>query len=150
MKIKSFLSVLVISLVFLSSNFTIHAQAQPPVNKSDYIYEGTSTKFAVMVPDVLHFKAGVETAERMHLQKNGYKYEMVMIGELAKEIVENNDLKKYLERGIKAGMDFTICEYALDLMKVDKSKVDNRIKIIPHGWLRMYELKDMGYNTLRS
>lgn len=128
----------------------MQAQEKPGKNTSDYEYNEKSTKFAVMVPDVLHFKAGVETAERMHLKENGYVFEMVMIGELAKEIVENKDLIPYLDRAIKAGMNFSICEYALDLMEIDKSKVDKRIEIVPHGWLRMFELKDKGYNTLRS
>lgn len=150
MKVKSFFSVLMLSLVFLASSFSAQAQTKPAPNTDDYVYEGTSTKFAVMVPDVLHFKAGVETAERMRLKENGYKYEMVMIGGLAKAIVEDPELKPILDRGIKAGMKFTVCEYALDLMEVDKSKVDERIEIIPHGWLRMYELKDKGYNTIRS
>lgn len=129
---------------------SLQAQTQPPVNESDYEYNGTSTKFAVMVPDVLHFKAGVETGERMKLTENNYKFEMVIIGELSKAIVEDESLKDFLDRGIKAGMDFSICEYALDLMGIDKSKVDKRIKIVPNGWLQMYELKDKGYNTIRS
>jgi len=148
MKMRLFLNLLLISLFFFSVNS--QAQTKPPVNQEDYIYEGTSTKFAIMVPDVLHFKVGVETAERMHVKKNGYKFEMVVIGELDKEIVENEDLKSYLDRGIKAGMNFTVCEYALDLLDVNKAKIDKRIEIIPHGWLRMYELKDKGYNVLRS
>lgn len=129
---------------------TVQAQNKPVKNMDDYEYHEKSTKFAVMVPDALHFIAGVETAERMHLDKNGYTFELVIIGPLAKEIVENEELKAVLERGIKAGMDFSICEYALDLMDVNKAKVDKRIKIVPNAWLRMFELKDKGYNTLRS
>lgn len=137
-----------LSLVLSIPN--LKAQEKPPKNEDDYEYHEKSTKFAVMVPDVLHFKAGVETAERMNLKENGYQFEMVIIGELAKEVVEDPSLKSYLDRAEKAGMNFTICEYALDLLEVNKAKVDKRIKIIPNGWLRMYELKDRGYNTLRS
>ncbi len=144
---KYFFSII---LFLMTATFTLQAQDQPPVNQEDYIYEGSSTKFAVMVPDVLHFKAGVETAERMHLKENGYKFEMVIIGELSKAIVEDESLKPYLDRAIEAGMNFTVCEYALDLLGVDKSKIDKRVKIIPNGWLRIYELQDKGYNTIRS
>src|SRR5699024_2920815 len=138
MTMKTFLKMCGIFLMLMTTSIAVQAQEKPAVNQKDYIYEGSSTKFAVMVPDVLHFKAGVETAERMHLKENGYKFEMVIIGELAKAIVEDETLKPYLDSAIKAGMNFTVCEYALDLLEVDKSKIDERIEIVPHGWLRIY------------
>lgn len=148
MKTKILFSLLILG-VFMSVP-TVEAQSKPAKNTDNYEYHEKSTKFAVMIPDVQHFIVGVETGERMDLKKNGYKFELVIVGPLAKEIVENEELKAVLDRGEKAGMDFSICEYALDLMEVDKSKVDKRIKIVPNAWLHMFELKDKGYNAIRS
>lgn len=140
------------SLLFLSVFVSIPqgiAQNKSVAQTDAYAYNGKSTKFAVLISDVQHLIVGIETAAYMDVRKNDYKFELVIVGPLAKEIVENEELKTVLDRGENAGVDFSICEYALDLMGVDKSKLDKRIKIVPNAWVHMFELADQGYNTIR-
>jgi len=101
-----------------------------------------------MVADVLHFNIIVETLELLKLKENGMTFEIVMVGKLAKEIVEDPKLREGIDRSEKAGAKLVVCEYALDLFKVDKSKLDKRISKTPNAFLYMFELNDRGYNTI--
>lgn len=143
---KNFLFTLILftTLIFNSSNVT--AQTQTLANKVQY--QGSSKKLAVMVSDTGHFKATVETVELLKLKENALTFEIVIAGILAKEIIENQELIKIIDRAEKAGAQLVICEYALDILKVDKSKLDKRISITPNALLYMFELKDKGFNTL--
>lgn len=145
MKIKSLLTALFFGLFLTLSNVSY---GQTNTNNNELIYNGTSTKFGVMITDVMHFMVALETAELMNLKKNGYTFEIVMVGKLAQEIAENTELKAAIDKSEAIGAKLVVCEYALDLFKVDKSKVDKRIEITKNAWLYMFELKDKGYNTL--
>lgn len=101
-----------------------------------------------MISDVKHFNTTVQTVEILKLKENGLTFEIVIVGLLAKEIVENKELIKIIDRSEKSGAKLVICEYALDILKVDKSKLDKRISITPNALIYMFELNDQGYNTL--
>lgn len=145
MKINfSSLLILISSLIF-ASNYT-NAQTQTLSGKVEY--KGANKKLAVMISDVKHFNTTVETIEILKLKENGLTFEIVIVGLLAKEIVENKELIKIIDRSEKSGAKLVICEYALDILKVDKSKLDKRINITPNALIYMFELNDQGYNTL--
>ncbi|MCT3897488.1 hypothetical protein PF438_14440 [Elizabethkingia meningoseptica] len=143
---SSFLSTLIlITALIFTSNYS-NAQTQTLGNKVEY--KGANKKLAVMISDVKHFNTTVETAELLKLKENGLTFEIVIVGILAKEIVENKELIKIIDRAEKSGAKLVICEYALDVLKVDKSKLDKRISITPNALVYMFELNDKGYNTL--
>lgn len=137
-------AVLLFALLFNIS--ATQAQVSPTDQKLEY--KGSNKNLAVMVTDAMHFNVAVETAEQLYLKENKLNFEIVMVGILAKEIVENAELKSVIERAISAGAKLVVCEYALDLLQVDKSKVDKRISITPNAWIYMFELQDKGFNTL--
>jgi len=142
----NFLStLLLLTVLIFSSNYS---QAQTQTLGAKVEYKGSSKKIAVMVSDVLHFNVSIETIELLDLKKNGLAFEIVIVGKLAKEIVENEALKQAIDKAEKVGAKLVICEYALDLLKVDKLKLDNRIHITPNALVYMFELKDKGFNTL--
>ncbi|MEJ2881469.1 hypothetical protein [Pedobacter sp. GR22-6] len=136
--------ILIIALIFIS-NYS-NAQTQTFGNKVEY--KGAKKKLAVMISDVKHFNTTVETVESLKLKENGLTFEIVIVGILAKEIVENKELIELIDRAEKSGAQLVICEYALDILKVDKSKLDKRIMITPNALIYMFELNDKGYNTL--
>lgn len=142
----NFLSTLLLLTVLIFSSNYSEAQTQTLGAKVEY--KGSSKKLAVMVSDVLHFNVSIETIELLDLKKNGLAFEIVIVGKLAKEIVENEALKQAIDKAEKVGAKLVICEYALDLLKVDKLKLDNRIHITPNALVYMFELKDKGFNTL--
>lgn len=142
----NFLStLLLLTVLIFSSNYS---QAQTQTLGAKVEYKGSSKKLAVMVSDVRHFNVSIETIELLDLKKNGLAFEIVIVGKLAKEIVENEELKQAIDKAEKVGAKLVICEYALDLLKVDKLKLDKRIHITPNALVYMFELKDKGFNTL--
>lgn len=122
--------------------------AQVNTSNQKLEYKGANKNLAVMVTDAMHFGVAVETVEQLNLKENKINFEIVMVGMLAKEIVEKAEMKSVMERAVAAGAKLVVCEYALDLLGVDKSKVDKRISITPNAWVYMFELQDKGFNTL--
>lgn len=145
MKKHFLLAAILFFALFINVGVT-HAQVNTSNQKSEY--KGSNKNLAVMVTDAMHFGVAVETVEQLNLKENKISFEIVMVGMLAKEIVENTEMKSVIERAIAAGAKLVVCEYALNLLKVDKTKLDKRIAITPNAWIYMFELQDKGYNTL--
>ena len=121
MKTNFFSLLILISSLIFASNYS-NAQSQTLGGKVEY--KGANKKLAVMISDVKHFKVTVETVESLKLKENGLTFEIVIVGLLAKEIVENKELIKIIDRSEKSGAKLVICEYALDILNVVKSKLD--------------------------
>ncbi|QBQ41785.1 hypothetical protein E2P86_11725 [Sphingobacterium psychroaquaticum] len=145
MKANFLSTIILLSVLIFTSNYS-NAQTQTFGNKVEY--KGAKKKLAVMISDVKRFNTTVETVESLKLKENGLTFEIVIVGMLAKEIVENKELLELIDRAEKSGAHLVICEYALDILKVDKSKLDKRITITPNALIYMFELNDKGYNTL--
>lgn len=122
-------------------------RAQQPVNK-EVNYSGESTKFAIMVSDVLHFQSAIRTAQAMDVKQNAFTFEIVVIGKLAKELVENKELKLDIDKSQELGLKIVVCEGALSYFKVPKEQLDSRLLTVKNAWIYMFELKDKGFNTL--
>lgn len=114
------------------------------------IYEGKSTKFAIMVGNVEHFKAAVLTADQLLKNGENFTIEVVAVGELVKDIADDTSLFEDINKAEALGLKLTVCEVAMASNKVSKNKLDKRITTIRNGWIHMFELKDKGYNTLST
>ena len=114
------------------------------------IYEGKSTKFAIMVGNVEHFKAAVFTADQLLKNGENFTIEVVAVGELVKDIADDTSLFEDINKAEALGLKLTVCEVAMASNKVSKNKLDKRMTTIRNGWIHMFELKDKGYNTLST
>ena len=145
---------MLMTAAFLAAASLSHAEvstASAQTVKSHPVkYEGQSTKFAVMVGDVLHFKAALLTADQLLAAGQKFTIEVVIVGELAKAIAEDRGLLEDINKAENLGVKLNVCEVALAHFKVSKDKLDKRIATVRNGWIRMFELKDKGYNTLSS
>lgn len=137
---------IVLVLVFFSTTNYNYAQQNGVAVSGQYA--GKSTKFAVMVGDVLHFRAAIQTAEELQSKKNKYDFEIIIVGELAKIITEDKSLIKDFDQSEILGIQLVVCENALIYFNVDKSKLDKRLLLTKNSWIYMFELKDKGFNTL--
>jgi len=145
MKLKTgTLFALFLSLSLLSSYFAQQRKQTAPASK----YEGQSTKFAVMVTDVQHFRASILTANEMNVKSNQYSFVIVVAGELAKAIVEDSSLLDDIATSEKIGAKIVVCENALSYFNIPLEKLDKRLYTTKNSWIYMFQLKDKGYNTL--
>jgi intracellular sulfur oxidation DsrE/DsrF family protein len=140
--------------VLLTATSLSHAEVSPASSQSAISqpvkYEGKSTKFAVMVGDVTHFKAAILTADQLLAAGQKFTIEVVIVGEMAKAIAEDRSLLEDINKAEKLGVKVKVCEVAMAHFKVSKDKLDKRISTVRNGWIHMFELKDKGYNTLSS
>lgn len=143
---RKLLSALVLS-IFFTTAFSSHAA---PVEVAAVPYAGASKKFAIMVNDPGLFKAAVHTSKQLDVGNKKYNFEIVIVGKLAKDIVDDENLKDDINQSLQSGVKISVCNNALEIFKADKSKLDKRIAIVPNGWIYMFELKDQGYNTLST
>ncbi len=139
---------LLLSILFLSTSSLLYGQTEITVNK--IAYEGHSDKFAIMISQPRHIKTAIATAEAMDIEKHNYSFEVLMSGPLAKEIAINPDFKKYIDISEEMGIDLSVCAIALGRQGVDEAEVDERILITPNVWIRVFELKDKGYNVITN
>ena len=107
-----------------------------------------STKFAVMVSNTLHFKAALMTAEEMQVLRNGYEFEIVAVGELAKSLAEDIALADDINKSEGLGVKVVVCENALAYFHVPKDKLDRRLRTEKNTWIYMWELQDRGFSIL--
>lgn len=120
------------------------------MNSQSNIYEGKSTKFAIMVGSIEHFKAAVLTADQLKKNSQNFTIEVVVVGALAKDIAEDQTLLEDINKAEVLGVKLKVCEVAMASNKVSKNKLDKRITTIRNGWIHMFELKDQGYNILST
>lgn len=111
-------------------------------------YDGPSTKFAVMVKDVLHFEAAILTASEMGVDKRHFKFEIVVVGSLAKSLVDDSVAKADISKCAALGAQIVVCEHAMEYFKVSRGQLDARIHTTPNAWVYMFELQDAGYRAL--
>ncbi len=138
-------------LFIVGLSFTaIHNDSTQTMNSHSKIYDGKSTKFAIMVGSVEHFKAAILTADQ--LQKNSQKFtiEIIAVGELVRNIAEDIDLFEDINKSEALGVKLSVCEVAMATNKVPKNKLDKRVTTIRNGWIHMFELKDKGYNAIST
>lgn len=111
-------------------------------------YAGHSTKFAVMVRDVQHFEGAIRTAGELGVDTRHFSFEIVVLGPMAKSLVEDSTVKAGIDRCEQLGVQIVVCEHAMAHYQVLKAQLDKRIRTTPNGSIYMFELQDKGYNTL--
>lgn len=113
-------------------------------------YKGKSDKFALMLSQSRHIEGAIKTAQMLNIEGKGYKFEVVMVGSLAKAIVEDPAMKTYIDTSEQMGIDLSVCAFALKNHGIDEDKVDKRIHIVANAWIHIYELQDAGYNIIHN
>lgn len=103
-----------------------------------------------MVGNITHFKAAVLTADQMQQNSQNFTIEIIAVGEVVKEIADDQTLLEDIKKTETLGVKLVVCEVAMASHKVSRKKLDPRITTIRNGWVHMFELKDEGYNTLST
>ncbi|MFZ4861944.1 hypothetical protein ACL9RF_07135 [Sphingobacterium sp. Mn56C] len=143
MKRKTILAALFASLYFFVPTPSKAQQQETPVQ-----YKGTSTKFAILLSKAGHYPVAVSTAESMAIKKNNYAFEIVVMGELAKELADNKSLLPFIQKAEELGVKTVVCEQALAFFNTPKAALHPSIQTTANAWIYLFELKDKNYNSL--
>lgn len=144
---KSLMFTLIAILFFLTA--TTSTFSQNPTTES-IEYTGQSTKFAIMINNARHYQAAVMTAQALQVKEKGYAFEIVIVGVLAKELVEDKTLMATIALAESLGVKTVVCQSAMDFFGITKEDLDDRLEVTKNAWIYMFELKDKGFNTLST
>src|SRR5690606_9264722 len=79
-------------------------------------------KYALLVQNSKHFMVSVMTGEEYKTENPDIQFEIVLIGEVVKDLAEKEDLKPFIEKAQKTGVKIVVCEFAMEKLGVKKSQ----------------------------
>ena len=105
-------------------------------------------KYALLVQNSKHFMVSVMTGEEYKTKNTGIQFEIVLIGEVVKDLAEKEDLKPFIEKAGKAGIKIVVCEFAMEKLGVKKSQYQPSIRTTPNGFTYLFGLQELGFKTI--
>lgn len=105
-------------------------------------------KYALLVQNSMHFMVSVMTGEEYKTKNAGIQFEIILIGEVVKDLAEKEDLKAFIQRAEKAGIKIVVCEFAMNKLGVNKSQYHSSILTTPNGFTYIFGLQELGFKTI--
>ena len=105
-------------------------------------------KYALLVQNSKHFMVSVMTGEEYKTKNTGIQFEIVLIGEVVKDLAEKEDLKPFIEKAQKTGVKIVVCEFAMEKLGVKKSQYQPSILSTPNGFTYLFGLQELGFKTI--
>ena len=105
-------------------------------------------KYALLVQNSKHFMVSIMTGEEYKTKNTGIQFEIVLIGEVVKDLAEKEDLKPFIEKAQKTGVKIVVCEFAMEKLGVKKSQYQPSILTTPNGFTYLFGLQELGFKTI--
>ena len=105
-------------------------------------------KYALLVQNSMHFMVSVMTGEEYKTKSSDIQFEIVLIGEVVKDLAEKEDLKHFIQKAEKAGIKIVVCEFAMEKLGVKKSQYQPSIRTTPNGFTYLFGLQELGFKTI--
>jgi len=105
-------------------------------------------KYALLVQNSKHFMVSVMTGEEYKTENPDIQFEIVLIGEVVKDLAEKEDLKPFIEKAQKTGVKIVVCEFAMEKLGVKKSQYQPSILTTPNGFTYLFGLQELGFKTI--
>lgn len=105
-------------------------------------------KYALLVQNSKHFMVSVMTGEEYKTENPDIQFEIVLIGEVVKDLAEKEDLKPFIEKAQKTGVKIVVCEFAMNKLGVKKSQYKPSILTTPNGFTYLFGLQELGFKTI--
>lgn len=144
---KKHLVIIALFLVALTTFSTVNAQ-QMSVQQIENSTKKKG-KYAILVQNSKHFMASVNTGERYKATSEKIRFEIVLIGEVVKDLAEKDELKPFVEKAEKSGVRIVVCEFAMDKLGVKKSDYHPSILTTPNGFTYLFGLQENGFKTIQ-
>ena len=90
----------------------------------------------------------VMTGEEYKTKSSNIQFEIVLIGEVVKDLAEKEDLKHFIQKAEKAGIKIVVCEFAMEKLGVKKSQYQPSILTTPNGFTYLFGLQELGFKTI--
>ena len=140
--------IIIIALFLLGITFFNDVKAQSLTTSQVENAIKKDGKYAILVQNSMHFMVSVMTGEEYKTKNTGIQFEIVLIGEVVKDLAENPELKPFIEKAQKAGVKIVVCEFAMEKLGVKKSQYQPSILTTPNGFTYLFGLQELGFKTI--
>lgn len=140
---------LVLTVAFLSFGImqTTNAQTHSieQVNQAAMKKDG---KFGIMVDNGSYLMASIVTGQEYIKQNEEIEFEVVLIGAVVKELVENKELATFTANAKENGVRVVVCEFAMKKLGVEREDLPTTVDFTPNGFTYYFGLQELGFNTI--
>ena len=142
---KTILSTLILTLVFMSGNAQRTMSTQ-----SEKVQDATVYNYVVLTKKVDQLKPILMAAEAL-LKENKEEFgsfEIIICGKDIGEITNTEKMDGFIDKAKNLNVNIIACGFSLKKFEVDPDKISGDIKIIDNGILYNMELQKKGYLSL--
>lgn len=142
---KTILSTLVLSLIFITANaqqsFSAEIAKVEDKNVNNYV---------VLTRKVEQLKPILLAAQQLAKEDNNQfgNFEIIVCGKEIGDLTNEEKMKEHLENAERVNATIIACGFSLNKFKVDPNKIPGNIKIIDNGILHNINLQKKGYYSL--
>lgn len=140
--------IIIIALFLLGITFFNDVKAQSLTTSQVENAIKKDGKYAILVQNSKHFMVSVMTGEEYKTKNTGIQFEIVLIGEVVKDLAEKEDLKPFIEKAQKTGVKIVVCEFAMEKLGVKKSQYHSSTLTTPNGFTYLFGLQESGFKTI--
>lgn len=137
---------IVVTSLSLSST-TLFAQADTDVTKIENSIKKNG-KYALLVQKTNHLKAAIKTGENFKAQSAKIQFQIVVCGELVKEISNDESLKTLISEANSKGIKILACGLSIKQFQVDTTLLPTVMPITENGLIYMFGLQENGFVTI--
>src|SRR5690554_5816508 len=140
--------IIIIALSLLGITFLNDVKAQTLTTSQVENAIKKDGKYALLVQNSKHFMVSVMTGEEYKTKNTDIQFEIVLIGEVVKDLAEKEDLKPFIQKAGKAGIKIVVCEFAMNKLGVNKSQYHSSILTTPNSFTYLFGLQELGFKTI--
>lgn len=134
--------------VLLLSLFIVPNTYSQPVDpqSQEHFQANEGQDYAMLIRNMNHLNAAIKTVQMLEGDgQTADQFEVVVCGKSVTKLSDHTDL---IDRAAGAGITLSACGMSLNKFSVEKEELPQEVNIVPNGLLRMFDLKEKGYNTL--
>ncbi|WP_164112553.1 MULTISPECIES: DsrE family protein [Sphingobacterium] len=140
--------ILAVTLLLLGIAFTNQILAQQvPVDAVEKAVKADG-KYAILVQNPMHLMASVMTGQEYKAKNKAVQFEIVLIGEVVKDMAESKQLEATIRKAENSGIRLVVCEFAMNKLGIKKSQYDTSIHTTPNGFTYLFGLQELGFKTI--
>lgn len=140
--------IIIIALFLVGISFFNDVKAQNSTTSQVENAIKKDGKYAILVQNSKHFMVSVMTGEEYKVKSPKIQFEIVLIGDVVKDLAENPELKPFIEKAQKTGVKIVVCEFAMEKLGVKKSQYQPSIRTTPNGFTYLFGLQELGFKTI--
>ncbi|MDX1904598.1 MAG: hypothetical protein SFU27_10610 [Thermonemataceae bacterium] len=105
-------------------------------------------KYAIMVRNSALFKVSVMTGKELKAKSSKIKFEIILIGDVIKDLANDAELQKITTECDKVGIKIVACEFAMKMQNVEKSQYPSSVLSTPNAFIYIFSLQEKGFKMI--